>query len=50
MLKENEQSFMYACMKGDEGVNRDLFHIRTWFIKKHLGNISGSSSRNVKKL
>ena len=50
MLKENEQVFMYACMKWNEGVSRDLFHIRTWFIKKHLRNISGSSSRIVKKI
>ena len=35
-MKENEQSFMYKCKKGNEGVNRDLFHIRAWFIKKHL--------------
>ena len=36
MLKENQQAFMYIRMKGNEGVNRNLFHIRAWFIKKHF--------------
>ena len=27
---------MYACMKGNEGFNRDLFHIKAWFIKNYL--------------
>ena len=31
MLKENEQTFLHACMQGDEVVNRNLFHIRAWF-------------------
>ena len=51
MLKENKQAFyVYACMKGNEEVNSDLFYIRAWFIKNHLRNISGSNSRNVKTL
>ena len=37
-------------MIGNEGVNKDLFHVRAWFIKKHLRNISGSNSSNFKKL
>ena len=41
---------MYASIKGNEEVNRDLFHIRAWFIIEHLRIISGSNSRNVKKL
>ena len=45
--KRNEQAFI---MKENEEVNRDLFHIRVWYIKKHLRNISGPNSRNVKEL
>ena len=37
-------------MKVNEGVHRALFHIRAWFIKKHLRKISGYNNRHVQKL
>ena len=36
MLKENEQAFMYACMKGNEGVKCPLSSLRQFLAAESL--------------
>ena len=36
MLKENEQTFMYACMKGKEGVKGPLSGLRQFLAAESL--------------